>query len=120
MFWRIYFFFFTVVIVWGFFTLPYEPSFSLIVYLDRLFEILQIIALFGFVYERKILTPLFWKITLFCTILTGLIYSSAIYAQYAPVVFVVALFINAPAIYALFLYAFKYLPEQVGAQQPRN
>lgn len=119
MFWRVYFFFFTAIIVWNLFTLPYGHSLSLIVYLDGLFEVLQVIALFGFVYEQKILTPLFWKITLFCTILTGSIYSLAIYAQYAPVVFVAALF-NAPAIYALFLYAFKYLPEQVGAQQPCN
>lgn len=111
MFWRIYFFIFTAIIVWGLLTLPYG-SISLIVYLSELSEVLQAIALFGFVYELKILTPLFWKITFFCTILVDLIYASAIYAEYAPVILIAMLF-NAPALFALFLYAFIHLPNQV-------
>ena len=98
-------------VVWNVFV--YEPSLvpPAVFMIDWSISALILIAMLGFLFKKIILKPLFWKMVFFVTNFVILILGA--YLQYTLFELVFTYLLNIPALLAIILYAFVYLPSQV-------
>jgi len=77
-------------------------------------SLLEIVALFAFSYEKKILTPLFWEILFYIAIImTPLYIVSRFFLNHDTTELILNFLVVIPILLACFLYAFRYLPSRI-------
>ena len=72
--WKIYFFFITLLSIFGFTVIYFDPNFGFVEILSIILVIPATIGLFGYIFRKKILNPKFWNIFFFCYIAWSILY----------------------------------------------
>ena len=111
--WKIYFFFITLLSIFGYIFLFFEPGFGIVEIFSIILIVPATIGLFGYIFRKKILSPRFWNIFFFVYIAWSILYSfvSKIDQQAGMseneyiISMIIGWAISIPAYLALFYYA---------------
>jgi len=108
--WKGYFFLMCLFFILIFFGLIYKPK--LVGIVEELFNLITLVALYGFCFKRLLVQRMFWKIMFFSAVLFEIVYVmlepvSAPSLNVMVVAYVVALILTVPVYIAMYLYAFK-------------